>query len=258
MDLFDKIDKSNEKGNKTTKKPKKTNSNKILLIFLVSIILISAIAIGNYVRPKNRHSRMLNNWGLGKVETEYVSNDRDYTWYLGDKNKEPYLTENYSIVAAAMAAKWYDRSIDLDVRDIREEYKPEGGRLSTLEVFKILEDYNVNSEMVNGVSIDSFKKHLKDGAILLVTLNMEKVEHNRMLEERVGNFYKGYSDEMLLIKGYRIVDENLFFEIYDPNIGHHQKFKNHSYKAVDRYYDNNELMNAIEENQFIVVYPPNK
>jgi len=255
MSLFD--EKKDVKPRETVK-AKKSNSQKIILIFLVSIILISTIAIANYMRPKNRQSRMLNNWGLGKVETEYVSNNRDYTWYLGDKNKEPYLTENYAIIAATMAAKWYDEDINLDVRDLREEYKPEGGRLNTSEVFNILQDYKVDSDIIKGVNAEIFQQYLKDGAIILVNLNMEKVEHNRMLEERVGSFYKGYANEMMLIKGYRVVDDKLFFEIYDPNIGHHQKFKNHSYKAVDRYYDNNELINAADENEFIVIHSSNK
>lgn len=231
---------------------------KILLWILVSTMLISSFTIANYMSFENRKSRMLSKWGLGKIEQEHISSNRDYDWYLGDKNKGVHQDRNCAFIGAAMAMKWYDSTIDADIAELRQRYKSDGGGLYLDEVSEVLRDYNIGHYISRGNNPELLKRHIREGRIILIGIDMSHISHNRIMEERVGSFYKHFLYHMVIIKGYRIVDDNLYFEIYDTSHHGYQRYKDRTYKAIDRYYLSEEVVKALEGESYIVVYPPKK
>lgn len=183
--------------------------------------------------------------GLGKTETEYVSNDKSYDWYINQDNTGKYSNVNSGPAAVAMAIKWITSSSDKSIADIRDTYEDSGDAWSISTITSYLKSSNMNYSSCDDISEDSLKKQLKNGNILIVNLNPQYINYNSSSESKIGRFHVVEGNTYtVVIKGYKIVDGTTYFEIYDP-FNSNLNYFDGSPKGKNNYYSSSEVLNSL-------------
>jgi hypothetical protein len=190
-------------------------------------------------------------WGLGGFLKESFSLERDYEWYLDQGDTEKYKYDNCGPTSTVMAAKWSNRNFSQTPVDARAAYRSDGGWWYTDDISQYLSDYDIPhtiTELGNNKSEteELIKLGLDSAFLVLLCLDMYYISDNNISEERVDKFYYTRASEwghFILVKGYRVVDGNLFFEVYDPySFG--EKYYDGSLKGKNRYYRSKDIYSA--------------
>lgn len=199
-------------------------------------------------------------FGLGSNLTESVSNNRDYSWYLDQGNTGPFSDVNCGPSSVTMAIKWFNKSFTLTPQDARAMFRPDGGWWYTNDIINYLNYNTVTNSTIALKDISLLKNELDNGNIVILALDMYYVDLVSNLSYHVDKFYlaqtKGWG-HFIVIKGYKVVDNQIFYEAYDPySFG--KTYADHTLKGIDRYYRSANLDNATNNwwDYAIVVSPP--
>lgn len=238
------------------------NKNLITICILCSIYIYLTSYIflydrNNYIKTNNKTlienlqnefggGSIEESWGLGKKQTEYISNSRLYYWYIDQANTGNHSNDNCGPATATMASKWVDEAFDKTTEDARDTYKSEGGWWYTTDIVNYLNKNNIKTRVIYNQGSDILKDELKQGSILILCIDTTYINFNDSEEERVGRFYDYEGGHFIIVKGYRIVDDKLFFEVYDSN-NWHKTYKDGQPMGKDRYYVSEELLTAISK-----------
>jgi hypothetical protein len=98
--------------------------------------------------------------------------------------------------------------------------------------------------MLQNITENKIIEQLNNGKIIIVNVNMKDFTYNSNEEQRIDRFYSYNSGHFLIIKGYKNVDGNIFFEVYDPN-NWHLTYQDGTSKGKDRYYRSSEMIYSI-------------
>jgi len=149
--------------------------------------------------------------------TRYDTIGRKYDWYLDQSITGEYSNVNCGPTCAVMAAKWYDENFKMTVEEAREQIPndvdeayasvKDGWNINTMRTF--LDSENIPHEIYRGISYDDIVRQLNMGHIMIVSVDMKYIYKT---EESVFHY--------IIIKGIRTVEEEEFFEIYNP-FSHH-------------------------------------
>lgn len=246
----------------------KKNYTRILTLLILSILLLvpsqSAYAktVNSNIYSLNQNSSLakagqaLNpSWGLGTNQTEYISNNRSYNWYIDQGYTGEYSNNNCGPSCTTMALKWKNSNFTRTAEDARETYLENGNWWTTYDINNYFDLYNAKHNTIN-LNENSLKKSLKQGNIAILCIDTTYLPYNANSEQRVGRFYDYRGGHFIVVKGYRIVDGKTYFESYDPN-NWGVYYKNGQEKGKDRYYLASDLMKAGKANwnYAIIVYP---
>jgi hypothetical protein len=171
---------------------------------------------------------------------------------------------NCGPTSTTMAAKWSDQTFSKTPSDARAAYRSGGGWWYTGDIDNYLKDNNIqhyfnnlgNSETGTGQVI---KSKIDGGNIVILCLDMYYIaaESNNM--QRIDRFYyvnaTGWG-HFIVVKGYKIVDDQIWFEVYDPySFG--VRYTDGTIKGKNRYYRSRDIFNAtsIWWNYTIVIAP---
>lgn len=197
-------------------------------------------------------------WGLGQKQTESVSNDRNYDWYIDQTNTGKYSTTNCGPTAAIMAIKWVNKDFSKNVAETRAEFNKRYGTTSgwdDIDLERCLRENGIRCSAEFETSEKGLKEYIKKGYIAIVNVDMQYFTKQNDPEKRVGRIVgSGQAYHYMLIKGYKVVDNKLYFEAYDPD-SNGLKYIDGSYKGKDRYYLGSELVTAINKykSSFILI-----
>ncbi|MCY6371032.1 SH3 domain-containing protein [Clostridium ganghwense] len=183
--------------------------------------------------------------GLGKYETEYVHNDREYEWYIDQFNTGTHNYENCGPSSVTMAIKWANPSFDKTAQDARNTYRSEGGWWYTYDITNYLDKYKIENYVVEDITENSVKNQLKDGNVLILCIDSNYITYNPNKEEHVGRHYEFGGGHFIVIKGYKVVDDKTYFEVYDPN-SWGEVYENGSKKGKDRYYSSEDVRSSMD------------
>ncbi len=177
-------------------------------------------------------------WGLGVTISEEVSNNVDYDWYVDQGNTGPYSYSNCGPASVTMAVKWVYPDFSATCEDARATYRPDGGWWYTDDITNYLDKSGVSNYTIPITTIDVLKNELDNGNILIVNPDMYYIRYQANAKHHVDRFYS--ADEpgwghFIVVKGYKVVDGNTFYEIYDP-YGINKTYSDGSPKGIDRYY----------------------
>lgn len=244
--------------------------SRITVLFL--ILLVTTLIAGytpvqakplNYVTTSYSASSNLDSdiqildlsWGLGQNQTEYVSNDKPYDWYIAQGNTGEYSNNNCGPSSVTMALKWIDGSFNKTAEDARNTYLRDGGWWTTNDITNYL-TLNSAKYSIQSISESFLKNILKQGNIGILCIDTSFIPYNGNAEQRVGRFYSYSSGHFIIVKGYRVVDEKTYFEVYDPN-SWNEKYRNGQVKGKDRYFLSDDLINAASNwwNNSIIIEP---
>jgi len=182
-------------------------------------------------------------WGLGQNLTYEHSNNVLHDWYIDQGATEigpiPFIDNAPS--CSVMAGKWANAHFPGTVQDARRYglYAPE-----FLNIYNIANEWKI----MNGP--DDIMKELEDGKIAFLPLNMNYVRNNEGNPEwRIDKFYPDNRGNNIIVKGYKIVDDIIWFEVYDP-ASYGEKNSDGSLKGRDRYFRSEDVMLALDKWSF--------
>jgi hypothetical protein len=181
------------------------------------------------------------NWGLGQWLQKAASNNRDYNWYIDQLGTDSCGDVNCGPTCTTMAVKWADSTNTKTVTDARTALRTGCGGWSTNYVADYL---SLNAIPYQWVTLpdsatqtrDVFKAQIDSGRILILELLMINIRYNDSgPNARVDKYYIGGFDHFIILKGYTQVDNELFFEVYDP-WGLGETYSDGTPKGENRYY----------------------
>lgn len=198
-------------------------------------------------------------WGLGYSEQEYVDNDnRSYDWYIDQYNTGTYWAENCGPSSVTMACKWSDPSFTRTAQDARNTYRSTGGwwyitlpGQGDADMNNYLDLYGIpySGRSSSGQYQDmtgQMKEDLRDGYIIILCIDSSYISENYDYGERTGKPYSTGqgAGHFIIVKGFATVDNQTFFEVYDPANGN-QYYDDGTPMCKDRYYSDDDIYSAM-------------
>ena len=212
-----------------------------LVILVFSIFLVGFIKV---IGAKTNLKPINPSWGLGTNVTEAVSNNRDYNWYVDQFNTGEFNYMNCGPTSIEMAMRWVSKEPTITAEEIRNKYLQEerlGMMLNSISY--CLTNNNITNRYLREISAQKVKNEIKAGNIIIVGVNMGYISYNVANEERAGKYFDVDFQHFVIIKGYKVVDDKLYFEIYDPN-SWDTRYIDGTPVGMDRYYLADELVEA--------------
>lgn len=198
-------------------------------------------------------------WGLGYSQQEYVdNNNRSYDWYIDQYNTGTYWAENCGPSSITMACKWSDPSFNRTAQDARNTYQPNGGWWyislpgeGSADMNNYLDLYNIpySGRASSGQYEDmtgQMKEDLRDGYIIILCIDSSYITENDSNSQRTGKPYSAGvgSGHFIIVKGFATVDNQTYFEVYDPANGN-KYYNDGTPMCKDRYYSDDDIQSAM-------------
>lgn len=230
---------------------RRTMKNKKKIIAFTSIILLLILGIFLYKSFSTPKLAELDpSWGMGTRVTKSVSNDRSYEWYVDQWSTGRNAALNCGPSSMAMVAKWLDEDTTINTEDIADKYIPDEAiynGVHTLTLAMWLDEYGINSRWLDGVSEEALIKELDEGNIIIVGLDTKYLTYNSNNKQRVGEYFcidpSKNTYHYVIAKGYKVVDDKLYFETYDPG-SYYILYEDGKLIGKDRYYLGSEFIEA--------------
>ncbi|MEG2289702.1 MAG: C39 family peptidase [Clostridium sp.] len=205
----------------------------ITLIIGMAIILVAGVV---YIKVSNPKFEDLDpSWGMGTKVTEAVSNDRDYYWYVDQWTTGKFGYINCGPTSIEMVAKWQNKDSDIKAEVLRDKYVPEVRGVSTYELYNWATDYDIKVRWLNVINQESLKDEINKGNLVIVGLYLGDITYNPNKKERVGKYFDVDYPHYVIVKGYKVVDEKLYFETYDA-YSSEQRYDDSEFVGMNRYY----------------------
>lgn len=182
-------------------------------------------------------------WGLGFELQKEKSNNVNYTWYLDQMNSGVHNLVNCGPSTVTMAIKWYNQQFTGTAEDARNTYRSEGGWWYTNDIINYLDKYSVPNYTIALSDINLVVNEIDKGNIVIICLDMHYLSESETSNWHLDKFYStgayGWG-HFFVVKGYKTVDSQLLFEIYDPySFG--RAYSDNTLKGIDRFYRSTEI-----------------
>ncbi len=187
-------------------------------------------------------------FGLGRNVTEEVSNDVPYEWYIDQGHTGTYSLSNCGPASSTMAIHWAQPQSTSTTEQARSRYESQGGWWYTGDLINYLGDNHVTRWAID-YTTQGLKDQLAKGRLVILCLDMYYV--TPLTQQPGSEFHKdkfytasttGWG-HFIVIKGYKVVDGNVFFESYDP-YSLDQTYSDGTLKGKSRYYTSTDLEKA--------------
>lgn len=176
-----------------------------------------------------------------------VSNNRDYDWYYDQAHTGKCSDGNCGPTSLSMILKWLNKDSTATGESLRNEIPNNGDWWTTNifdDYFKNHSEIKVKDALYTGPEM--ITDMLNDGNIVLVCIKMGEIAQNKTPDEsNIGRFYDFDGGHFLLIKGYKIIDGKLYYEVYDPNNWDSKYSQTGEPMGKDRLYPAEEMARAI-------------
>jgi hypothetical protein len=190
-------------------------------------------------------------WFGGQEVNYYVGNNRDYNWFIDQGETGEHSNNNCGPSSAVMALHWLDESFSETAEDARNKYLLQGGWWSTNTVQTYFKGHNVDYGFIFFNSDDKesgiieMKETIEDNSIILLCVDMGYIPVDPRVDMRINRFYDYDDGHFIIVKGYVEVDDDSYFEVYDPNNWGQTYPNDGTPRGKDRYFSADSLMDAI-------------
>lgn len=185
-------------------------------------------------------------WGLGRELEKSRSNNNPYEWYLDQGNTGKYKNDNCGPTCVTMAIKWVKEDFDKDPEYARNIYHSSGGWWYTGDIINYLNTFSINKVTIELTNTDLIIDEIDKGRIIILCCDMYYIQKSTIPQYRIHKFYSTLTPDwghFLIVKGYKIVDGNVWFEVYDPN-SFNSRYADSSLKGKNRYYLDSDIDEA--------------
>lgn len=187
----------------------------------------------------------LKTWGLGNKLIDYVSNDRAYDWYIDQAHTGTHAGANCGPSSVTMAAKWVDEEFSKSAEDARKKFSPLGGWWYGDDIEGCLDYFDVDYTTVYIEDAYTLMSIIDSGKIAIVNNSMGYIPLVSDNTSRVNRFYTFDSGHYFIVKGYLKVDNQTYFEVYDPN-NWDMLYEDGTEMGKNRYYESTVLLSSIQ------------
>jgi hypothetical protein len=189
-------------------------------------------------------------WGLGHFINQFNHEDRNYSWYIDQATSGNYASVNCGPATVTMAIKWADSTFTKSAQDARQLYHTTGGWWYTDDINAYLNLYNITHAIIalsdtGEITGSIIAKQLDNRQIVVLCLDMNYVRLSSNSGFHIDKFYQTTPawGHFIVLKGYQIVDGEMFFEAYDP-YSYGQMNSDETLKGQNRYYRYQDLAAA--------------
>lgn len=124
---------------------------------------------------------------------------------------------------------------DAFLKDLPEEKKQEAR-------YNYSTSYYATKDEMDKVKED-IKEEVKSGNVVLTAIYTRAITLTTNDKKRCGRYHSFDGSHWIIVKGYKVVDDKLYFEVYD-SYGGDFKYEDGTLMAKDRYYLADEIMNG--------------
>ncbi|WP_316827572.1 C39 family peptidase [Pedobacter miscanthi] len=183
-------------------------------------------------------------YGLGKSVIASKSIEKTFKWYFDQAGTGQFSAINCGPTVATMAVKWSDSTFIKTPEDARNTYRATGGWWYTDDIVNYLNKYGINSAYTAlPDNYQTIKKYIDQNYIVILCLDNYYIRYNTSATEHVDKYYRvnaAASGHFIIVKGYKQVDNQFYFEVYDPwsygasyTLGNQLKGENRYYRSDD-------------------------
>ena len=238
-----------------------------------SNMVLYTVSDPTYTVKSRWHVTVTNNdytaqYGMGNFLTEWWSNDGQGSFYFPQQGSGEFSNRNCGPACAAMVMKWYNPSFTGTVEDARNYARTswvDGGvDWYPRDIYNYLWDNgatNIYWWNFWGASYEGFVWTIIDklrlGDLCVVCLNNADITEQQALSKgyHTNRYYPGGSGHFLVIKGYRIVNDEIWFQVHDPwSTG--DTYPDGKLLGEDRFYLAYDVAYCIDWNYWTIVIPP--
>jgi hypothetical protein len=190
-------------------------------------------------------------YGLGSTVLSGKSLNKNYNYYYDQFDGSQYQYINCGPAVTTMAIKWADSAFSKKPADARNIIPENGDWWYTSDIVSYLRRNQVNSSTVPFTSANGdnvITTSIDNNDLVILCLDMYYASYNPIATQHTNKFYTTNAPRwghFLLVKGYKRVDKNLYYEIYDPYTDH-ETYNDNSPKGKDRYYLNSTITAATD------------
>ena len=200
--------------------------------------------------------------GLGYNLMDEKSLNKPYEWYIDQGTTGKHANINCGPTTVTMAIKWANPDFLKKPEDARNTIWSEGGLWYTSDIVKYLNLNSIGNYYIELNEISSLKNIIEDGNIAILCINSYLIGLNKTERYHRDRFYETNSQtfgHFILVKGYKFVDDQLWFECYDSySMGAFYK-NGGGPKGKDRYYSASDINEATNRWwDYAIVVTPNK
>jgi hypothetical protein len=224
--------------------PNLKDSSQLKIKLIVSNGNSSNSITKNIPLPKTTFVRL---YGLGKELVNEQSNNVSYNWYYDQMNSGAYSNVNCGPTSVTMALKWAKADFTKTPVDARNVYRSSGGWWYTDDIINYLNQFSVTNYTIAMTQFNSIQSELNAGNIAILCLDMYYIRSQEKDKWHLDKFYTASTKSwghFIVIKGYKTVDNNIYYEVYDPYC-FGMKYTDGTFKGKDRYYRSEDLNSAV-------------
>jgi len=187
-------------------------------------------------------------------------NRDDDCWYLNQLYSGNDANINCGPAVAVMAAKWFDSNFTGTIRQARGSQPDSRGEgWFYRNICTYLEANDVNITYSYSFTTSKAIELLNENRIIITGILTSDIAF-RNDETQIGRYYyiEYGSGHFIILKGYSIIDDVGYFEVYDPYTGYHY-YSDGSPMGKDRLYPADEIEKSVRgwwDSEYIVVNPP--
>ncbi len=192
--------------------------------------------------------------GLGTYESDRKSIDRNYAWYIDQGNTGVYSENNSGPAVAVMAKKWANIELDIGINRAREIYYPDGSEWFLVTLIDFFNEFSIPAKVLENVNNQNIRKQIDDDNIVIAYIDPKYIPYESDEDSHVNNYKTQGKKHYIIIKGYIVVDDKLYYEVYDPyNFG--SVYKDGTPKGKDRFYYQEDLIKSIKNtwNNIVII-----
>lgn len=189
-------------------------------------------------------------WGLGATLNKEVSNDVDYEWYVDalTLGKNVYDSPCVSV----MAAKWADETFDKTPQDFIADFPGVNNWWDLADIHSFLSNNGITRDYVEFTEnneIAMIVEAIDEGNIVILLMDMYYIEEQLNPNWRTGRFYSLNTNGFglsVIVKGYKKVDSQIFFEVYDP-LSMGVRYSDNTLVGKNRYFSEFDVLEALNQ-----------
>lgn len=191
-----------------------------------------------------------NDVGLPK---EGKSNNRDYDWFIDQGKTGKASSNNCGPSSAVMVHKWYDESTEMTAEKAREEFPENWGWWSTTTIEAYFKANDIPYEEKLYKKPEDLKKEIDSGKVGILCIDSTYITYDPFSKYKTGRFYEYTGGHFIVVKGYQYLNDQLYWEVYDPN-NHGLAYQDGKPMGKDRLYSESDVDTALKKWWNFILY----